>query len=93
MMELQALPWGSVFVTTHIVFAQVFAGAIAALSVMTVLSAALGWAAPNLVSVYAVHAPYSAISHCHLNKMQRKSASCASACAILLACHIRCLCG
>ncbi len=30
-------------------FAQVFAGAIAALSVMTALSAALGWAAPNLV--------------------------------------------
>lgn len=30
--------------------ATVFAGAIAALSVMTVLSAALGWAAPNLIS-------------------------------------------
>ena len=30
-------------------YAQVFAGAVSALAVMTVLSAALGWAAPNLV--------------------------------------------
>ena len=30
--------------------AQVFAGALSALAVMTVLSAAMGWAAPNLVS-------------------------------------------
>ncbi len=29
--------------------AQVFAGALSALAVMTVLSAAMGWAAPNLV--------------------------------------------
>ncbi len=30
--------------------AQVFAGAMSAVVVMTVLSAAMGWAAPNLVS-------------------------------------------
>jgi putative Ca2+/H+ antiporter (TMEM165/GDT1 family) len=32
---------------------QVFAGALAALAAMTVLSALLGWAAPNLVGVEA----------------------------------------
>jgi putative Ca2+/H+ antiporter (TMEM165/GDT1 family) len=37
----------------------VFAGAIAALSVMTALSAALGWAAPNLISKKYTH--YAAI--------------------------------
>ncbi|PNH06829.1 GDT1-like protein 5 [Tetrabaena socialis] len=37
----------------------VFAGAIAALAVMTVLSAALGWAAPNLISKVYTH--YAAV--------------------------------
>lgn len=40
------------FVTTQpapTLLVQVFAGAMAALAAMTVLSAALGWAAPNLV--------------------------------------------
>ena len=32
-------------------FAQVFAGAIGALAAMTILSAVLGWAAPNLVRI------------------------------------------
>ncbi|KDD73744.1 hypothetical protein H632_c1876p1, partial [Helicosporidium sp. ATCC 50920] len=34
---------------------QVFAGAIASLAVMTALSAAMGWAAPNLVSPKYTH--------------------------------------
>lgn len=34
---------------------QVYAGAIAALSAMTVLSAVMGWAAPNLVRLEAWH--------------------------------------
>ncbi len=38
---------------------QVFAGAIVALALMTVLSAALGWAAPNLVRCYGARTHYS----------------------------------
>ncbi len=34
---------------TLVYAAQVYAGAVAALALMTVLSAVMGWAAPNLV--------------------------------------------
>ena len=40
---------------TQTVFAKVFAGALGALAVMTVLSAMLGWAAPNLIPKVYTH--------------------------------------